>query len=86
MSIAVCPRARLPLLLNCLVGRNPLDLRREQVFGRFEIEARLHVHPERSAGFEKLAEPERGVGRNGFSSRAMRSIRVRGTCSAAATA
>ena len=42
-----------------LVGRNPLDLRREHVFSRLEIEARLNVHPERSAGLEELAEPQR---------------------------
>jgi hypothetical protein len=58
------------------------DLRREDVFGRFEIEPRLHVHPKRAAGLEELAEPQRGVGGHGFSLRAMRSIRVRGTCSA----
>jgi hypothetical protein len=69
-----------------LVRRDLLDLRREHVFGRFEIEARLNVHPERSAGLEEFAEPQRGVGRDGLSSRAMRSIRVRGTFSAAKTA
>ena len=36
------------------------------VFGRFEIEACLNVHPERSAGLEEFAEPQRGVGRNGL--------------------
>ena len=48
------------------VRRDLLDLRRERVFGRFEIEACLNVHPERSAGLEELAEPQRGVGRNGL--------------------
>jgi hypothetical protein len=47
-----------------LVRRNLSELRREQVFGRFEIEARLNVDPERSAGLEELAEPQRGIGRN----------------------
>jgi hypothetical protein len=68
------------------VRRDLPDLRREHVFGRFEIEARLNAHPERSAGLKELAEPQRGVGRNWFFSRAMRPIRVRGTFSAAATA
>jgi hypothetical protein len=68
-----------------LVTRDLPDLRREHVFGGFEIEARLHVHPERAAGLEELAEPQRGVGGRGFSSRAMRLIWVRGTFSAAAT-
>src|SRR6202167_6086954 len=49
-----------------LVRRNLLDLRREHVFGRFEIKARLNVHPERSAGLEELAEPQRGVGCHGL--------------------
>ena len=49
-----------------LVRRDLLDLRREHVFGGFEIEARLNVHPERSAGLEEFAEPQRGVRRNGF--------------------
>jgi len=40
-----------------LVGRNPPDLWRKHVLGRFEIEACLHIHPERSAGLEKFAEP-----------------------------
>jgi hypothetical protein len=40
-----------------LVRRDLLDLRREHVFGHFEIEARLNVHPERTAGLEELAEP-----------------------------
>ena len=48
------------------MGRNLLDLRRQQVFGRLEIEARLNVHPERSAGLEELAEPQRGIGRDGL--------------------
>src|SRR6266568_6461839 len=47
-----------------LVGRDLLDLWCEHVFGRFEIEARLHVHPERSASLEEFAEPQRGVRRD----------------------
>jgi hypothetical protein len=85
MRAHLCCRPRASLSRR-LVRRDLLDLRRERVFGRFEIEARLNVHPERSAGLEELAEPQRGVGLTGFSSRAMRSIRVRGTSSAAATA
>jgi hypothetical protein len=38
------------------------------------------------AGLEELAEPQRGVGGDGFFSRVMRSIRMRGTFSAAASA
>ena len=49
-----------------LVGSNLLDLRREHIFGRFEIVARLNVHPERRTGLEELAEPQRGVRRNGL--------------------
>jgi hypothetical protein len=52
-----------------LVRRDLLDLWHEHVFGRFEIEARLNVHPERSAGLEEFAEPQGGVGVTGFSSR-----------------
>ena len=40
------------------------DLRREHTFGRFEIVARLNVHPERGASLEEFAEPQRGVGRH----------------------
>ena len=29
---------------------------------RFEIATRLNVHPERSAGLEEFAEPQRSVG------------------------
>jgi hypothetical protein len=49
-----------------LVRHDLLGLRREHIFGRLEIEAGLNVHPERGAGFEEFAEPERGVGRNGL--------------------
>jgi len=48
-----------------LVRRDLLDLRRERVFGCFEIEVGLNVHPERSAGLEEFAELQRGAGRNG---------------------
>ena len=69
-----------------LVRRDLLDLRRERVFGGFEIEARLNVHPERSAGLEEFAEPERGVGRNGLFFARDAFDPGRGTFSAAATA
>jgi hypothetical protein len=59
------PYTRFASLSRRLVGRDLLDLRREHVFGRFEIETRLNVHPERSAGVEELAESQRGIGRNG---------------------
>jgi hypothetical protein len=55
-----------PRVFAVLVRRDLPDLRREHVFGGFEIEARLHVDPERSAGLEELAEPQRGVGGDGF--------------------
>jgi len=58
--------ARFAWLSHRLVRRNLPDLRRERVLGRFEIEACLYIHPERSAGLEKLAEPWRGIGRNGL--------------------
>jgi hypothetical protein len=67
MVLSDCrPGAPFPPLSCRLVGRNLLDLRREHVFGCFEIEARLNVHPERGAGFEELAEPQRGVGGHGL--------------------
>jgi len=46
------------------VRRDLPDLRREHVFGGFEIEACPNVHPERSVGLEEFAEPQRGVGNN----------------------
>jgi hypothetical protein len=59
----MCRRPRASLS-GRLVGRDLLDLRRERAFGCSEIEARLNVHPERSAGLEEFAEPQRSVGRN----------------------
>ena len=55
-----------PRVFAVFVTRNLPDLRREHVFDGFEIEARLHVHPERGADFEELAEPQRSVGGHGF--------------------
>ena len=46
-----------------------LDLRREHVFGRLEIVARLNVHPERSAGLEEFASRSAVSAVTGFSSR-----------------
>ncbi len=39
------------------ISHNLLDLRRNLVFGRFQIILRLNVHPECRCCFEKLAEP-----------------------------
>ena len=47
-----------------VVGRDFPDLRRERVFGRFEIEARLNVHSERRTGVEELPKSQRSVGRH----------------------
>src|SRR3954465_3643466 len=58
--------ARFASLSRRLVRRDLPDLRRERVFGRFEIEARLNVHPERSASLEEFAEPQRSVGGHGL--------------------
>src|SRR4051794_12480181 len=58
--------ARSALFSRRLVRRNLPDLWRKHVFGGFEIEARLTVHPERGAGLEELAEPQCGIGRNGL--------------------
>jgi hypothetical protein len=66
LSVIITPHVRFASLSRRLVRCNFLDLRREQVFGRFKIEARLNVHPERTAGLEELAEPQRGVGRDGL--------------------
>lgn len=41
------------------MGRDLADLRRKHVFGRLEIDARLNVHPECTAGLEELAEQKR---------------------------
>jgi hypothetical protein len=65
-ALIIPVRLSVPSLSRRLVRRDLLDLRRERVFGRFEIEARLNVHPERSARVEEFAEPRRGVGRNGL--------------------
>ena len=48
-----------------LVSRDLLHLRRNLVFGRFQIVLRLNVQPERRHGLEKLAEPQSGIGGHG---------------------
>jgi hypothetical protein len=61
--------ARFASLSRRLVGGDLLDLRRERVFGRFEIEARLNVHPERSKRSPHERSDMRGL---------LRSAHVRG--------
>jgi len=77
---------RRDFLLRRIVSRNLLDLRREQIFGRLEIERACMFIQNAAPVLKNLPSRSAVSAVTGFSSRAMRSIRVRGTFSAAATA
>jgi hypothetical protein len=69
-----------------LVRRDLPNLRRERAFGDFEIEGPCMFIQNSAPVLKNLPSRSAVSAVTGFSSRAMRSIRVRGTCSAAATA